>query len=125
MSSGDAAALHFDARWFGWLSRRPGTVRVAAVAAGAGALLLVPRAQFDPDVLRMRDPGTESVQVFEELLDENGVTSPWFANVVAPDLASADALAAELRSLPAVSRALTLSDYVPGDRRRSSKSWPT
>ena len=47
----------------------------------------------------MRNPNTESVQVFNELLDEGGVSSPWYANVVAPDLVAADALAHRLHKL--------------------------
>ncbi len=99
----------------GWLeavNRRPGAVCTAAAVLALGSLALVPRLRFDPDVVRLRDPDTPSVQAFETLLAERQ-DSPWYANVVTPDADRAAAVAAELRSLPEVERTLTLADFVP------------
>ena len=60
----------------------------------------------------MRDPDTDSVQAFRELLGDSQM-SPWYVNVMAPDLESARVLARELEALPTVGRTIHLSSYVP------------
>ena len=67
---------------------------LGSALAGVGGLALLPFAYFEPNVVNMRDPATESVQAFNDLLDQKGVLSPWFANAVEPDLERAQALAA-------------------------------
>lgn len=108
--------LRFRSAWWRGLERHPRAVRWAAAVAGAGALALLPRAWFESNVIDMRDPDTESVQAFDDLLEQAGVMSPWFVNAVAPDLDSAQTLAARLRALDAVDRTLTLADFVPEDQ---------
>jgi uncharacterized protein len=97
------------------LERHPGAVCVAAAALFAGGLALLPSARFDANVVRMRDPTTESVQAFYDILAERERT-PWYANAVAPDPDSAESLAARLKALPEVDRTVTLLDYVPADQ---------
>jgi hopanoid biosynthesis associated RND transporter like protein HpnN len=80
-----------------------------------GAALLLPRVRFDANPLRVRDPSTQSVQVFDEMLAE-GTAFPWNLNALATDLAAADRIAERLEALPAVDMTLTLSDYVPEDQ---------
>jgi hypothetical protein len=96
---------HLPLRW-------AASIRVAAVVVALAALALVPRVRFDHNLLRLRDPGTESVQTFEDLLSRSG-TSPWTIDVVAPSLVAARDLAARLAALPSVARARTALDYVP------------
>jgi len=105
--------LRFGLGWYDVLQRRAAWVRWGALAGGILALLWVPRAEFDPNAVLMRDPGTESVETFNELLEESGLGSPWFANVLAPDLPSAVALADRFARLDTVGRVLTLQDFVP------------
>jgi hypothetical protein len=90
-------------------------IRWTALAVGIGSALLVPRAHFDYNPVKLRDPGTESVQAMQDLLERSG-TSPWFVDVVAPDLAAAEALAERIEELEPVERALTLADFVPADQ---------
>jgi hopanoid biosynthesis associated RND transporter like protein HpnN len=87
------------------------------VAAGLAALSLfaLPYARFDHNVVAMRDPSTESVRTFNDLLSESN-TSPWSIDVLAPDLASAVATAERLRKFDVVERAVTLADYVPEEQ---------
>ncbi len=85
-------------------------VPVVIVAAAA-----VPRLQFDFNALHLRDPSTESVSTFQELLADPD-TSPYVIQVLADNLPDADALAENLRSVPQVDRVLTLSSFVPGDQ---------
>jgi hypothetical protein len=103
-----AALAELPVRW-------PRLVRAAAVALFAGAVVLLPRARFDNNPLHVRDPASESVQTFAELLDRGG-SSPWSLNAIAPDLASAEALASRLRRLDVVDRVVTPADFVPEDQ---------
>ena len=91
------------------------TVRLVSGGLFLACLFTVPLLRFDYNVVTMRDPATESVQTFEELLDDSD-TAPWTIDVLAPDLAAAAALAEELRGLDVVERAVTLRDYVPEDQ---------
>lgn len=77
--------------------------------------VVMPRLQFDFNALHLRDPSTESVSTFQELLADPD-TSPYVIQVLADNLSAADALAESLRSVPQVDRVLTLSSFVPGDQ---------
>ncbi len=90
-------------------------IRWGAVALALLAAVLVPRAHFDHNPLELRDPSTESVQTFQDLLAGRS-TSPWTIDVVAPTLPTADTLAARLAELPVVLEARTLDDWVPKDQ---------
>ena len=81
-----------------------------------GAVVVVPRLQFDFNALHLRDPSTESVSTFQELLADPD-TSPYVIQVLADNLPAAEALAESLRSVPEVDRVLTLSSFVPGDQQ--------
>lgn len=105
-----------------WLSRLrhlPVTwahpIRIAAAVFGLASLLLLPRIHFDHNALHLRDPSTESVQAFEDLVSRSG-TTPWTVDVIAPDIASAETLAKRLAAVPGVERVVTLSDFVPQDQ---------
>ncbi len=87
----------------------------ALVPVLAAAAVVAPRLQFDFNPLHLRDPSTESVSTFQELLADPD-TSPYVIQVLAGNLAAADALAKSLRSLPEVDHVLTLSSFVPGDQ---------
>ena len=95
--------------------RFPRAVRAAALVLGLASIALLPRARFDNNPLNVRDPSSESVRTLRELLD-SGTSSPWSLNLVAPDLASAERAASELRGLASVDRVVTLSDFVPPDQ---------
>ena len=95
--------------------RYAGSIRIAAAALGVLGICLLPRVRFDHNLLNLRDPHTESVSTFEDLLAQRG-SSPWSIDVVAPDLAHAEAEARELAALPVVEQARTLADYVPADQ---------
>lgn len=97
-----------------WPARHARSIRWAAAALGVAAMAALPRTRFDPDVVRMRSPETESVQAFEDLL-EGAETSPWNIDVVAPDPAAAERLAEALEPLPAVGATRTLGDLLPDD----------
>ena len=79
------------------------------------AATAVPRLPFDFNALHLRDPSTESVSTFQELLEDPD-TSPYVIQVLAENLPAADALADRIRTVPEVDRVLTLSSFVPGDQ---------
>jgi hypothetical protein len=92
--------------------RHPRVIRVVALVLGVGAISLLPQARFDNNPLLVRDPNSESVRTFSDLL-ERGTPSPWTLNAVAPSLESAELLVERLRALDTVERVVTVADYVP------------
>jgi hopanoid biosynthesis associated RND transporter like protein HpnN len=95
--------------------RYPRVVRWTALVLGLSAALLLPRARFDNNPINVRDPSSESVKTFVELL-EKGTSSPWSLNLLTDDPERARELAARLRELPHVDRVVTLADFVPDDQ---------
>ncbi|MBW2267975.1 MAG: MMPL family transporter [Deltaproteobacteria bacterium] len=105
-------ALWFERVVITAASNHSRAVRWCALVLALASVLALPTLRFDHNVANMRDPDTESVQVFNELVAESD-TPPWTMDVLAPDLATANAAAAALRELDVVERAVTLADYVP------------
>jgi hopanoid biosynthesis associated RND transporter like protein HpnN len=110
-----SGALWFERVVITAASHHPRTVRLTALALALGSVYVIPQLNFDHHVGNMRDPATESVQVFNELVADSE-TPPWTMDVLARDLATADEIASELRELDVVERAVTLSDYVPTEQ---------
>ena len=104
-----------------WLGR-PLVVHRRAVLLGIlaltlGALSLAPKVEFDFDPLNLRDPTTEAVATFKDLLRDPD-TSPYTIQVLERDLEAAQALATRLEALPAVDKGVTLASYVPKDQEQ-------
>lgn len=95
--------------------RRPRLVLALTAAVVAAAAASLPQLHFDENPLRVRDPSTESVQVFDALLAA-GQAFPWNMNALAPDAREAARLGAELTALPDVDHTVTLADFVPGEQ---------
>lgn len=93
--------------------RRPILFLMAPITLASIAAL--PSLRFDFNALHLRDPNTEGVSTFQELLEDPG-TSPYVIHVVAHDLTKADDLASRLKRLNEVDRALTLSAFVPDNQ---------
>lgn len=108
--------LRFGAAPGSWVAQHARGVRRGFLVLGIAGASLIPGLRFDANIVAMRDPSTESVQTFNELLEDAGRSSPWFANSVAANLEEANALKQRLQKLEAVERAITLSDYVPEDQ---------
>lgn len=112
-------SVTFRYRWWGWFDAHPRVVRAVAALLGIGAISLIPFAHFDPNVIEMRDPTTESVEAFNDLLAQSGSASPWYVDSMAPDLEAAKKLAAELEALDVVSHTITLDSYVPEEQEEN------
>jgi len=108
--------LHFRGGWWRVLDRRSHQVMISAGVLLLAGIALIPGARFDVNVVQMRDPTTESVQTFNDLLAQSGSMSPWYVNSVASDLEAAQEVAARMQELDSVSHTLTLADYVPVDQ---------
>jgi hopanoid biosynthesis associated RND transporter like protein HpnN len=91
------------------------SVLVVTAVLAIGSLWVLPEIHFDTNPIRVRDPSTDSVQVFNEILEE-GDAYPWNLNVVADNFESARETASRLEALPGIRLALTLSDFVPADQ---------
>jgi hopanoid biosynthesis associated RND transporter like protein HpnN len=96
-------------------------VRWAALAVGLASLVVIPELAFEPNVVDLRNPDTESVQAFEDLAAMNDHGAPWFANALAPDLPAAVDLATRFEEQELISHAVTLADYVPEDQEEKSE----
>jgi len=96
------------------LRRRRAVLTVAGVLA-VGAIALLPRLDFDFNPLNLMDPHTEAVSVMMELM-KNPDTTPNTIDVLKPTLEEANKAADTLSKLPEVSRAVTLSSYIPEDQ---------
>jgi len=108
--------LRFRNTWWSAVTHKPGWVTsISLLLLGIGIWIAL-GARFDANVVAMRDPDTESVQTFNELLDESGQKSPWPVDTIAPDIESAVELARRVEELPVVELALTIADYVPEDQ---------
>ena len=92
---------------------RPVVLLFAALAVLGVAVL--PRLEFDSDPLHTKDPNSEAVRTLNDLLDDP-VTNPYTADVLAPSLDAARALAARLAALPTADTVLWLGSFVPEDQ---------
>lgn len=108
--------IRVDGRWRRGIDRNPRRVAAVAFALLPVAAVAGSRVTFDANVLNLRDPSTESVETFEDLVDESGERSPWPIDAVAEDLEAADAMARRVETLDVVSHAAHLGDYVPDDQ---------
>ncbi|HYC55532.1 MAG TPA: MMPL family transporter [Candidatus Binatia bacterium] len=95
--------------------RHARAIRIAAIAAALASMAALPLIRFNYNLLDLRDPGTESVQTFQDLLSRPGST-PWIIDVIAPSLDQARELARRIAALDVVSSVRTIDDYVPGQQ---------
>jgi len=90
-------------------------IRIGALIVGVGALLLLPQVKFDRNSLNLRDPESESVSTFRELLAQ-GKASPWSLKVLAPNAGSAKKYTDRFSLLDVVDKSVMLDDFVPNEQ---------
>jgi hopanoid biosynthesis associated RND transporter like protein HpnN len=108
--------MGFRRTWWSALTAWPRFVTALAAGLLVWGAWQALQVKFDANVIRMRDPGTESVETFNEMLEASGERSPWPMDTIAPDLEAAERIAREVEQLDVVELALTLADYVPRDQ---------
>ncbi|WP_442499090.1 MMPL family transporter [Methylobacter sp. sgz302048] len=84
----------------------------ALIVVGLG---LLTQARFDINPLNLRDPKSESVVTFRELLKTKD-TSPMTLTVMTKNKDEALAMAEKLKQLETVENAITIFDYIPADQ---------
>jgi uncharacterized protein len=102
-----------------WVYRFPTEHRVIirwlAVMLTIAGMALLTQVRFDFNPLNLRDPNSEAVATFRELL-KTKETSPMTLSVLAPDKTSALATAQKLKQLGSVENAITIFDFVPEEQ---------
>ena len=98
-----------------FLTRRARGVAVATGVLALAAAACLPFLHFDSNPLNLRNPTTEAVSTFRDLM-RDPETTPNTIQILAPDLGAAQALAARLDAVPEVSGTRTLVDFVPKDQ---------
>jgi hopanoid biosynthesis associated RND transporter like protein HpnN len=99
----------------GWLSANAAGVAFLALALAACCIATLQWLRFDTNPINLRDPQAESVATWRDLA-RVPETNPNTLEVLAPDLAAAQALAGRLAALPEVARATTLADFIPAQQ---------
>ena len=93
--------------------------RIAVIAGTIGVVLagspLLFSLSFDFNPVDLQSPDSPSVVTYRQL-QSDPLTNGNDAEVLAPSLEQADAIARRLAALPEVSRVLTLSSFVPADQ---------
>jgi hypothetical protein len=97
------------------VATHPATIVAVALLLGGIAATRIPTVGFDMNVISIRDPRTESVKAFKDLLARSR-TSPWYIDSLTASLDDAEQLAGQLRKLEVVRSSLSLADYVPTDQ---------
>ena len=103
------------ARLLAMPSRNGRVILATALVLGLGASLLLPYVTFDSNPMNLRDPSSESVVTFQELLSQ-GRNSPWTLTLLASNSEDAAHYANKLSGLEPVDMSLTLEKFVPSDQ---------
>ncbi len=93
--------------------RRPVLVVFAALALAG--LALSPRLAFDANPLDTKNPHTEAMATLRDLMSST-LTNPFTIDIIEPNLARAQAVAAKLDGLSTVDSVRTLASFVPTDQ---------
>ena len=96
--------------------RHRGLVQLSSAVLAVAALLLLTQVRFDSNPNNLRDPSSESVSTFEDLMSTNG-SSPWTLTVLESAGAGPGGTAARLAELSTVAGTRTLEDLVPSDQQ--------
>jgi hopanoid biosynthesis associated RND transporter like protein HpnN len=90
-------------------------IRIVSVLLGIGACVVLTQLSFDSNPVNLRDPNSESVSSFKELLKSKN-DSPFALVTLANNLDESKAIAAKMVQLPTVHEAITLADFVAKDQ---------
>ena len=92
--------------------QHPVAVRRFTVITALGALFCLPWVQFDYDPLSLRDPESESIRTFKDLL-ANSNTPPRSISVLANNEAAVRSMTSRITSLPSVNKVVSIDSFVP------------
>lgn len=86
-------------------------IRIVSILLAIGSCAVLTHLTFDANPINLRDPNSESVSTIKELLKSKN-ESPFAVSGLATNLDDAKALAAKMKTLPAVHEAITLESFV-------------
>ncbi|MGZ8136639.1 MAG: MMPL family transporter [Methylococcaceae bacterium] len=90
-------------------------IRVVSIILGIGACVVLTNLSFDSNPINLRDPNSESVSTFKELLKSKN-DSPFALTALADNLDDATKIAAKMQQLPTVNDTITLASFVAEDQ---------
>jgi len=119
MSSNVKTRVNKQTERFAWLYVLPFTqtrkIKLATLIAVIVLIGFITQVRFDYNTLNLQDQSNESVQVFQELLDDAD-TSPWTGIILGNGKTEALAIVEKLQVLPLVEKILWLADFIPEDQ---------
>lgn len=83
------------------------------------SILALPHIKFDYNLLNLNNPHAESVQTFQELLEDTE-ESPWHINILVDDVQKIGQIAQQLGVLPEVKKVISILDLVPEKQEEKS-----
>ncbi len=95
--------------------RRQAVVLAVGAALAVLAALGLTRLRFDADPLNLRDPDSESIRTYRDLM-AGADSAPWTLEVLVAGRAALERLAARLEALPEVAETRSLLSFVPGEQ---------
>jgi uncharacterized protein len=95
-----------------FMERHRVAIVAGTIAVVFGASPLLYWLQFDLNPMNLRNPNVESIATYRDI-SRNPEMSGRTAEILAPSLEEADAVAKKVRELPEVARAITLSSFIP------------
>ncbi|MFC5356239.1 MMPL family transporter [Azospirillum himalayense] len=104
-----------DRGFAGWVTRHHRAILALAGASAVLSMAALPLVRLDVNPLNLQDETTEAVATYRDLA-VTPRTSPYSVNVLAPDLAAAQALADRLRALPESGGVRTFASFIPKDQ---------
>ena len=97
----------------GFIAKNGRGIALAGLAFGLMSLYFAAQADFDFDPINLKDPRSESVATFFDLM-EGEKTSPYVIQILAAGEEEAASLKENLTGLPEVDDVVILQSYVPG-----------
>ncbi len=90
-------------------------IRIVSILLGLASCVILMGLSFDSNPVNLRDPKSESVSSFKELLKSKN-DSPFALMTIADNLDDAGKIAAKMALLPTVHEVVTLADFVAKDQ---------
>ena len=114
-AEGREVGLPMGRRVDGWLKRKRAMVLGAFAVLGMAGLVAGALVRFDANPLDTKDPDTMSMRTLSGMMD-NPQTNPFYADMLAPNLAAARALGDRLAGLKGVAAVISGATFVPDDQ---------
>ncbi|MGH7121355.1 MAG: MMPL family transporter, partial [Acetobacteraceae bacterium] len=94
------------------IARWHAPILLGFAALVVASLTLALRLSFDSNPLDTQNANTEAMRTLRDLMNQP-LTNPYSIDILAPNIGAGQAMAAKLKTLPTVSRVLTLMSFVP------------